>query len=575
MMNFNNILIFIGGFFLLLLTACSKDVPNFSDDSNPEGTPIMISFGGYVDGISEALLRNGDSDLAGIKDLRMLVFDENRHFLYSRKPVLSGTLDVDNLSAADHLPDKQKGNIHKMRKFQVSLISSNKKRYIHFISNYDWQNFPLDYLLEGKDAGDIIAGLTTTGFVFWREIELNKIGDLKGKAVKLLRNHARISVELKSGGIQDFEYLGYKVYNTYDRGTVAPFIFDESSLTYEFPKKPDKPTIPADVQMKNIPSNFSKGFCDVFERFNSNSKEQSPLFVIVKGRFKNTESYYKIDLKKVSTDPKGVTTLYDIVRNCHYRIKINAVNSRGYSSPGKAAKEPASNNLFASVNLSEFPAISDGTHKLSVSSLGGTFVGIDPGFPKTFEATVEYDGGSDNIKVYPDWKSNDRYMGECKFTKTGGNSGKITVKIKETPDDRELTYRVNIVAEGSDMSRQMVFTLRFPYQFEAKLNSKGANANSKVVISFKVPPRMPKTAVPFDVYVETKELTPDVSSGYNNGMLVVVREGKYFYRYTVKSDAELGKTINLNFLRNENGKSETITLFSELYELQTVYLPAN
>ncbi|KGN99576.1 hypothetical protein HR11_04895 [Porphyromonas macacae] len=573
MMNFNKILVFIGGLFLLLLTACSKDVPDFSDDSAPEGTPVMISFGGYADGISETLLRNDDKDLLGIKDLRMLVFDENRHFLYSRKPVLSGTLDMDNLLEADHLPDKKKGNIHKVRKFQVSLISSNKKRYIHFVANYDWQNFPQDYLLEGKDAGDIIAGLTTTGFVFWREIELNKIEDLKGKAVKLLRNHARISVELKSGGIQDFEYLGYKVYNTYDRGTVAPFNFNESSLTYEFPKNPDKPTIPANVQIKNIPSVFSKDFCDVFERFNSNSKEQSPLFVIVKGRFKNTESYYKIDLKKVSTDPKGVTTLYDIVRNCHYRIKINAVNSRGYSSPEKAAKEPAGNNLFASVNLAEFPAISDGTHKLSVSSLGGTFVGIKSGFPKTFEATVEYDGGYEKIKVYSDWKSNDRYMGECKFTKTGSNTGKITVEIKETPDDRELTYRVNIVAEGSDMSRQMVFTLRFPYKFEAKLNSKGADANSKVVISFNVPPRMPKTAVPFDVYVETKELTPDLSS--NNGMLVVVREGKYFYRYTVKSDAELGKTIDLNFLRNENRKSETITLFSELYELQTVYLPAN
>ncbi|SUB78675.1 Uncharacterised protein [Porphyromonas macacae] len=572
-MNFNKILVFIGGLFLLLLTACSKDVPDFSDGSTPEGTPIMISFGGYADGISETLLRNDDSDLAGIKDLRMLVFDENRHFLYSRKPVLSGILDVDNLSATDHLPDGKKGTITKMRKFQVSLISSNKKRYIHFIANYDWRNFPQDYLLEGKDAGDIIAGLTTTGFVFWREIEFNNIGDLKSKAVKLLRNHARISVELKSGGIQNFEYLGYRVYNAYDRGSVAPFIFNESSLTYEFPQNPDQPTIPADVQIKNIPSDFSKGFCDVFERFNSNySKEQSPLFVIVKGRFKNMESYYKIDLKKVSTDPKGVTTLYDIVRNCHYRIKINAVNSRGYSSPEKAAKEPAGNNLFASVNLSEFPAISDGTHKLSVSSLGGTFVGIKPGFPKTFEATVEYDGGNDKIKVYPDWKP-DRYMGECRFTKTAANTGKITVEIKETPNDRELTYRVNIVAEGSDMSRQMVFTLRFPYQFEAKLNSKGADANSKVVISFKVPPRMPKTAVPFDVYVETKELTPDLSS--NNGMLVVVREGKYFYRYTVKSDAELGKTINLNFLRNENRKSETITLFSELYEIQTVYLPAN
>ena len=42
MMNFNKILIFIGGLFLLLLTACSKEVPDFSDDSTPEGTPVMI-----------------------------------------------------------------------------------------------------------------------------------------------------------------------------------------------------------------------------------------------------------------------------------------------------------------------------------------------------------------------------------------------------------------------------------------------------------------------------------------------------------------------------------------------------
>src|SRR3712207_8462800 len=40
-------------------------------------------------------------------------------------------------------------------------------------------------------------------------------------------NNARISLQIKEGGIPHFTYEGFKVYNAYDKATVAPYSFKE------------------------------------------------------------------------------------------------------------------------------------------------------------------------------------------------------------------------------------------------------------------------------------------------------------------------------------------------------------
>lgn len=90
------------------------------------------------------------------------------------------------------------------------------------------------------------------------------------------------------------------------------------------------------------------------------------------------EGYYKIDLVKL--DPStGETSYYDVIRNFHYRVIVNNVANEGYATAEEAARNPAGNNLFASVELADYPSVSDGTNTLDVELLGATFVS-----PSTF-----------------------------------------------------------------------------------------------------------------------------------------------------------------------------------------------
>ena len=563
--------------FLFILAGCSNEQ---NDPINgavlPDGTPFEVSFGSYADGMVAVSTRSDEAELNTIDNLRLLVFDENNQFLYSRKAVLEKVYP-DNIADNAHLPQKEKGKITHIYRFKVQLISSTKLRRIHFIAKHDWKGFQQDYFLEGKDAGQIITGLTTQRNELWREIKFNGLqaSDFNNKVFKLLRNNARISLQIKEGGIPHFTYEGFKVYNAYDKATVAPYSFKEDGYTYHFPETPDTPTVPSDAGIIDGDSQpFKTDPIDVFERFDR-EEDLKPLFLILKGKYKGVDAFYKIEMKKFN-ETTGVSSRYDIVRNYHYHVKVNAVNNKGYATEEEAVTKPAGNNIFASTELEDYPYVSDGTHTLTVNPLGSIFVTNG-----MFESTVSFTGGISNVKIYPEWNTQtDEYLGEAKIEKVNETTGKLTIPVKKTPNDRELKFKANIVARPNPsgnvgiITREITLILRNPYEFHAKLISNGYNTGDEVRITFEVPSTITKTAFPFDVLISTKELTPDVSSPEkNNHMILEIRNGQYFYKYTVKSDSEIGKTITLNFKRNQRGKTENITLSSPYYKNQPLVLP--
>lgn len=559
-------------FALLATGACSDDsFYRNNEELLSEGKSFEVSFDSYADGMSTILTRADEDEINSIDNLRLLVFDEHRRFLYSRKAILEKVYN-DDKPASDHLPGNSKDGITRMYRFTVQLVSSTKPRYIHFIAKHDWTGFQQDYFLEGKDAGQIIPDLTTQKNELWREIKFNRLQktDFNSKVFKLLRNNARISLTIKNG-IPDFTYEGFKVYNAYNKATVAPYIFKEEGYTYVFPETPDQPTVPPGAGIIDVAHGpFGTDPIDVFERFDRENDEQ-PLFLIMKGKYKATTAYYKIEMKKFN-ETTGVSSRYDIVRNYHYHVKVNAVNNKGYATEEEAVTKPAGNNIFASTELEDYPSVSDGTHTLTVNPLGQIFVKNGE-----FKSDILFTGGIDQVKIYPDWDGdNNEYLGKPVITNTGTNTGVLKIPVKKTPTDRELKFKVNVVARptaGSNagiITREITLILRYPYDFFAKLESDGSYSENKVRISFKVPPTIAKTAFPFNVYVKTKQLTPDLTQ--NDGMILEIRGGEYYYKYTVKSDAEIGKTIVLHFKRNENGKTETIELTSPYYKDETVIL---
>lgn len=174
-------------FALLATGACSDDsFYRNNEELLSEGKSFEVSFDSYADGMSTILTRADEDEINSIDNLRLLVFDEHRRFLYSRKAILEKVYN-DDKPASDHLPGKSKDGITRMYRFTVQLVSSTKPRYIHFIAKHDWTGFQQDYFLEGKDAGQIIPDLTTQKNELWREIKFNRLQktDFNSKVFKM------------------------------------------------------------------------------------------------------------------------------------------------------------------------------------------------------------------------------------------------------------------------------------------------------------------------------------------------------------------------------------------------------
>lgn len=413
----------------------------------------------------ESLRANSIENISEVKSLRVLVFDENQNYLYSED--VKTLKDVTSIGAdEDHifLPDHKQDGITEIRYFEVSLVKSSKKRYVHFVANHDWTGFTQDYYAKGTSAGEFMThpslvdnlselkgtdGKTANDLALWSVCEVPQLDEdtFKGKVVKLLRTYAKVTLKVDdskvnpSGGAERFELTGYSLCNVPDRGTIAPFA--TSIYSYDFPFPPVFATLPADLDFKNKEEDMALNpsplsFIDV-----SNHREETPpyylfekdntlpdhkTFVIIRGRRYNSNAnpqingevrYYKIDLvtrKQVDpNDPnnKGINTYFHILRNKYYTVNINGIKSDGYKTVKEAIESVAGNNVFADTKLREFGNVSDGALTLSVEPI--QMVIVRPG---TYSFKVGYSGGTEHVKYYPSWNVN-QDLSHSGYTETG------------------------------------------------------------------------------------------------------------------------------------------------------------
>lgn len=523
---------------LFLISSCGANY-DFVHDSNveePDEQEIEVSFKIHI--AKESIVTRANNS-EGLKSLRLLIFDENHQFLYSRDAVIS-TQDEEVYT------------------YSVKLISSYNNRYIHFIANHDWNSFEPDYFLQGVGEGQIIGSLTTNELNYWNVISVNRLDSsiLAENTIELIRNFAKVSVVTSTS---DLVLDGFKVYNANTMATVAKFDFDEEGQIHFNPNM-GKPIIPANSTITNS-EEYNK---DAYYLFEKNNNDDHPLFIIIKGThlgFKNC--YYKVDIKRLNPET-GVSSLYDVIRNHHYIVSIEKVTDSGYSTEEEAVVNPASNNIFASIELRDFHTISNGTDKLSIEQIGATLVQPN----SIFKTKVEYSKGFNKVKFYPSWEDKDEYLGNITINDKDEN---IEVEVKKIPTDRVLTYFINVVAKpnGIDadyITRQIRIVLRAPYSFNAGYLKNSDSVN----ISFVVPATLMKSAFPFDVYIESSELTPDMT--INNNLLLTLKDGKYLYKYTVVSEDMAGQTIQLPFKQNKINTGSTVTLSSIYFEEQILQI---
>lgn len=566
------------------LWACTQErVPQSLDENKAEDDSFTITMGLSAEGLTDVSFRSVHAETkietpSDIKSLRFLVFDERGMFLYSREAVLEGEEELTGKRNEDFLPEKQGKELKRAKKFSITLFKSARPRRIHCVANYDWKGFEQDYFITGVSEGGLIPKLQTSFPNFsspWCYLQFDSLTEetLNNKVIVLLRNYAEITVERgengeSSGNVGAFTLEHYTVCNYPKSGTVAPFSYNSVDHTYTFPYEHIvTPTVVSNEEVirgdqESDLREVGKPF-PIYEWLNSDHKT----CVIIKGQRtdKNGHSlgsrYYKVDI--VKNEQNGTKSFLPILRNHRYKVVIHRVLSDGYATLAEALAAPAGNNVFASVQLESYPAVSDGLVHLSVAPIA-TYAVVEN---TTLEWTVEgnKEGGT-TLEYYPDWEQNkDVHVGALEKTASG-----FQVKVVSMPKDgSHKEYHVTVVAkgkEGTTVSRTVTFTLRPPFPFEASISGQ---SNGDKRLSFKLNDKILPSILPFELLIESENLTPR-NNDPENKLLLEFKGQKIYYKYMVKDASKLGKTIELDFVQNKSHKPSSLTLSSKYHQTQKV-----
>ncbi len=520
---------------LFAFTGCVQDSilqPELLEQSNGE---VAVRFSVNIPKFKTVTTRaNG-----GVDDLNLLVFDENGKFIYFR----TATLLSQNQTSGT---------------FEVMMLPTTKQRTIHFISNYQ---FPDEFYDQstGKTEQEVVTTLESGSLLFWDRMVLASGINAStvfngGQAVELLRNQAKISVEVSNTETK-FTLQGFALYKAPDKGTAAPFDADTQQFTI------GSVTQAAGAALSGAPAllDFTTDEKMVFERLHQSASDYTA--VIVKGLYKETPEsegevcYYKIDLLDKAVTPP---VRYDIERNYHYKVTLNKVNMVGVSDITSAVNGAAANNVVLDASLDKFPMISDGKEKMEIEKTVVLFT--EPGKPLSVQVNYWPDitddpDNIDNSGMTLSVSGNTSIFGTQPSVSA---SGLITATITNTLPTT-LTQASIVVSKGN-MSRKLRVVVTPPFTFDPKINNAnpgtvGTGQDAVANLTFTIPANFPAELFPFDVKIYTQGLYYTKPSGGPN-LQMKVENGVICYIYTV---TEPGNKA-LAFKTNNAGNAETVVL---------------
>ena len=367
-----------------------------------------------------------------IHSFHLVIFDENGMFVEVAQAERVGDAVMDENSR------------EYKQKFKVVVTLSDQPRIIHFIANC-----PVDQIAYGHEASIIGNMYVENGeTAYWSRAEVPHIqvvdevfdSDTETEHfhpcehlihhlehVHLLRNFAEILVEDHTGDTDPFQLMGFSIYNTIDRGTVAPYnnknqefqcFVDEKEaaagkeVIYDYDELMGLPfpyeghALSSALLNQNMPKRNGE-YIWYGPDLTNPSKEQehffmyerkvsvrtdeedkwreSPPHVIVKAKYGEQECYYKFDLvyNIIGKDPDGneiVTDIkyFHILRNFLYLFQIKNVHSPGYKTVEEAIAGITSNNLAGSTTTSGLKEVAVGLNRIAVSFTDTTIVNSGP-----------------------------------------------------------------------------------------------------------------------------------------------------------------------------------------------------
>ena len=173
--------------------------------------------------------------------------------------------------------------------------------------------------------------------ICWGEISIDKLLGAN-PSVPMLRQCAKISLEIDKGIQGDFTNAGLYVYNMATKAAIAP-------ANYNTEQKNDDLAESTALRTEDNPLGGGTATTVAV-----NETSAGKAMVIIKAKYKKSEEddyregYYKVALYK--NDKKAQ---YALLRNHHYTIKVTKVNDYGFSTIDEAKKSQPENRLEVEV----------------------------------------------------------------------------------------------------------------------------------------------------------------------------------------------------------------------------------
>ncbi len=604
---------------LWLMASCQQpeliDLPAGGDS---EGE-VEVTFSVLMPDGDEATKGLGDDPSDDIKSLHLVVFDENGYYIETCEAVW----DPSNTQECDHENEQS---------FKVTLRKTEKERIIHFIANC-----PVDQIHYGHES-DIISNLyvargSDKETAYWYrtqvwyiktkekvnpadpEVLVDEIAE-KFRCVPLLRNYASIIVKNESA---DFVMESYAVYNTIDRGTVAPYHIDQHGfqsfidgdnnlLSYAYLRDISKyyghalPSATLKTTLADSDFIAPETPTYMYERKVSvragaeNQWSESPPHIIIKGRYKNAAaySYYKVDMLRHNQE-ENRDYYYNILRNFQYTFTVKNVSGPGYPTLAEAMSNPAANNLAGATDTQGFTNVSDGIGRIFVSYTDTTLTSNDPiklrykyipsiqNFNVTANDRVEVAGILDGTGTVIKGKV-DSYR-ELTGEMTGW--AEVTLNVQNPGAITHLQEIYLNVKDNSNLHKTIRYRLQRPLTLMVNCWPKyiAKETDRLLDVAIRLPDDLTPDLFPLDLAIEVKDhtLSPDASQPDNvmpvEPALSIVpsKEGEKSYHFIKAIDTyeeyqalemyEGLKLVRTYWLTNKKENASEVFVYNKYFNL--------
>lgn len=172
--------------------------------------------------------------------------------------------------------------------------------------------------------------------ICWGEISIDKLLEAN-PSVPMLRQCAKISLEIDNSIQSNFTNAGLYVYNMATKAAIAPANYNTEQKTDDL----------AESTVLRTEDNPLGGGTETTVAVNETSAGKA--MVIIKANYKDSEGHDREGYYKVALYKNDKKAQYALLRNHHYTIKVTKVNDYGFSTLDEAKKSLPENRLEVEV----------------------------------------------------------------------------------------------------------------------------------------------------------------------------------------------------------------------------------